>query len=433
MTNMHSVKRKAGSRVGAQPGTRCLPKLEDAPGKRHTIVCLSSQRWADGMWTNKQHVMSRLGKHHDVLYVDFCSHDFLGWATCRLADRAANAYHPLQVYTRPRSERRDGVTVLDFFVPEELERGLPSGHFLRVYAAFDLRARLLARYLRRRGIEDAILWVYHPGYGSVVERIPRKLLVYDCVDEYAAFPEYRTDASWLIERERKLCKAADLVFTSSQPLHEAKRALNPTSTFLVHNVGDAEHFGRAMAADTEVPADIAELPRPIVGFIGAVSDYKLDVDWLMALAERHPSWSIVLVGTVVAQDPSAFVGRLGRLPNVFLLGHRSYDTLPGYAKGMNLAVIPYQTNDYTRGVFPIKFFELLATGRPVVTSNLPALAPYASLVRVATDADSFVSACEQVLADPDTNRQQRIEAARGNTWQTRVHRLMELVDGKLAG
>jgi glycosyltransferase involved in cell wall biosynthesis len=398
--------------------------------ERLTIVCLSSQPWDDGMWTNKQHVMSRLAREHRVLFVNFGPRPLP--ALLKLKAEKQQNHFAVERLLAPAVEELHGVTVLDFWGPRVAVRALGPNHPWSIYCTFDVRRALLDRYLARQSIEDAVLWVYHPGYGPAVAEIPRRLLVYDCVDEYSEFPEYGGDASWLVEREAGLCRAADVVFTTSQGLFDKKRPLNPDHTHLVHNVGDFAHFSRARDAATAVPADLAALPRPIIGFLGAVSGYKLDVEWLVALARRRRDASLVLVGPVGLGDKSGDVRTLSEEPNVHLLGYRPYESLPGYVKGFDAAVIPYRQNEYTANVFPIKFFELLASGKPVVISALPALAEYYDTVEVARSAEEFVAACERVLADPARGEHARLARAAENTWEHRVERMMAHVDRALA-
>jgi glycosyltransferase involved in cell wall biosynthesis len=119
-------------------------------------------------------------------------------------------------------------------------------------------------------------------------------------------------------------------------------------------------------------------------------------------------------------------------PNVHLLGHRPYESLPGYVKGFDVSVIPYKQNEYTANVFPIKFFELLASGKPVVISALPALADYYGQVEVARSAPEFVAACERGLAEPSKNQAARLALAAENTWEHRVERMMAHVERALA-
>lgn len=397
--------------------------------RRHTIVCLSSQRWDDAMWTNKQHIMSRLGRAHDVLYVNFGPLSLKRLALS-LPETPERLRRPLQLFSRPRVRDKDGVRLLDFFgfhLPEKFAHGHP----LRVFGQFDLRVRQLGAYLRAEGITDAILWVYHPGYGAGVAELSHRLLVYDCVDEYTAFPEFRQAKEWMRERERALCERADLVFCTAPELYQRKRVFNPDHTHLVHNVGDAEHFEHASDPDLRIPADLEAIPHPRIGFIGAVSDYKLDVEWLLHAAEKRPDWSIVVIGPTGIADPGTDVSALAAAPNVHLLGHREYAKLPAYLKGFDVAVIPYRINDYTRSVFPIKFFEFMATGRPVVISKLPALEAYHDAVLVADSAPQFVARCEEALANPDRGREARVALARKHSWPARIAELMAHIERRL--
>lgn len=399
--------------------------------KRETIVCLSSQPWEDGMWTNKQHIMSRLAREHRVFYVSFGPKPLPQLLREKKRQNVSTA-NPLSAALDPIVSEHAGVTVLDFLGPRLFVRAAGRSHPWSVFMTYDVRRALLARYLKREGIADPILWVYHPGYGPAVAKIPHRLLVYDCVDEYAEFPEHRGDAEWLRAREAELCQEADLVFATSVGLYDKKRPLNPEHTFLVHNVGDFEHFQRASAPQTKIPSDIDSLPRPIVGFVGAVSNYKLNIEWLLELARRHREYSLVVVGPVGVGDPGTNVEALKREANVHLLGHRAYEQLPGYVKAFDLSVIPYRINEYTAYSFPIKFFELLAAGSPLVTSELPALRDYWQDVRVAKDADDFVRQCEDALANPGVDRERRIALSAANTWEHRVERLMSHVNRALA-
>jgi glycosyltransferase involved in cell wall biosynthesis len=116
---------------------------------------------------------------------------------------------------------------------------------------------------------------------------------------------------------------------------------------------------------------------------------------------------------------------------VHLLGYRAYETLPGYLKAFDAVVIPYRRCAATRGVFPIKFFESLASGRPVVISDLPSLSEYFQAVRVARDAEEFVTACDAAIAESQDGaaRERRMALARANTWESRISKLLDRIDG----
>jgi glycosyltransferase involved in cell wall biosynthesis len=262
--------------------------------------------------------------------------------------------------------------------------------------------------------------------------LPHRLAVYDCVDEYTEFPLYREAPAWLSSREEALCRSADLVFTTSEQLFESKRGYNPDNTYLVHNVGDTAHFRAADDDATSVPADVARLPKPVVGFVGAVSPYKLNLEWIAHLAREKPGWSIVLVGPVGVGEEGASVERISKLPNVHLFGHRPYASLPGYVRGFDVAVIPYVRSSYTESCFPIKFFEFLASGRPVVISDLPALAAYFDAVGVARTADEFVERCVRAVDEPENGKTRRIALATENDWSSRIAKLMGPIERRLS-
>lgn len=378
------------------------------------------------MWTNKHHIMSRVAKQHRVLFVNFRQQSpFKFVRSARRAD-ASSRVRLTNIWQEPAVRRvAPDLEVLDVWTPWLNFVG--SGHVLRRHNEFEHRVDVVGRWLAREGVSDAVLWVYHPGFGDSVTRIAHSLIVYDCVDEYTAFPEFRHNKAWIAERERKLCAVAGVVACTAPSLFDTKQQLAPGRTHFVHNVGDAEHFAQALEPGTPVAADIANLPRPIIGFVGAVSDYKLNIDWLLALSAARPAYSIVLVGPTGVADPSTDVGKLQARPNVHLLGHRKYPELPGYLKGFDVAVIPYRINDYTRAVFPIKFFEFLASGRPVVISPLPAVREYWNAVRVAETPEAFIEACDAaVAADTPEAKQQRIELAHQNSWDSRVKKLLDL-------
>lgn len=395
-----------------------------------TIVCLSSQRWDDGMWTNKQHIMSRVAKDHRVLHVNFGPFP-LRHMRRRRRERGEPWWRTFDP-REPLVTLSDGVEVLDFAGPDH--RFSEVGEPAWIAGHFQWRLWLLRQHLRRVRIVDPVVWVYHPGYGRAALSLSPRLLVYDCVDEYSAFPEYRDDPGWIVQRERDLCRAADLVFTTSRGLFERKRPLNPHATRLVHNVGDAAHFAGARAEGTIIPADIASIDGPIIGFVGAVSGYKLDIDWLLALARARPDTAVVVIGPVGVADPDTDLAALEATANIHLLGHRNYDELPAYLKAFDVAVIPYRINGYTKYVFPIKFFEFMATGTPVVISALPSLSDFYDAVRVADDAEAFIRHCDEALteAPDDPARARRIALAGENSWDSRVAQLMEAVTSALA-
>ncbi len=398
---------------------------------RETIVCFSSQRWRDKMWTNKQHIMSRIAKEHDVVHVDHGLRPLVQYLAEKLWYHTDECWPPHKLLYDGVAHEEGNLHIGDGYAP--IWTGLLShSNRIRDFFTFDMKV-MMARNFVAENVDDApIAWVYHPGFGDAVDKLDHKLLVYDCVDNYEAFPFYGDDTEWLKAREERLCRAADVVFCTSQTLYDDRKEYNPDNTYLVHNVGDAAHFKTALDPDLEVAEEIAELDGPVVGFVGAVSDYKLNIDWVCQTCEARPDWNFVIIGPVGVGDPNTDVQSLKDLPNVHLLGHRDYQQLPRYLKGVDTAVIPYRINSYTESVFPIKFFEYLATGKPVVISNLPSLSDFYDTVEVARDGDQFIECCERAMADDDQDaKQRRIELAEKHSWPERVRKMMERVEERL--
>ncbi|MFU8805342.1 MAG: glycosyltransferase, partial [Bradymonadaceae bacterium] len=365
------------------------------------------------------------------VHVDYGLRPLVQYVFERARRRPRDLWPPHRMFMDGVTEHDGSLYVGDSYSP--LFAGIfGHGHPVRDYFTFDKKVLMTREFVRRNQLEDPIVWVYHPGFGDCVNRISRKLLIYDCVDNYAAFPTYRDDPEWLMAREERLCRNADLVFTTSSALYESRRPFNPENTHLVHNVGDATHFKRAMDDDLAVPDDIASIQGPVIGFVGALSDYKLNIEWLIHLADSRPNINIVLIGPIGMADRSTNVTALRRRSNIHLLGYRDYADLPAYIKGFDVAVIPYRINDYTSSVFPIKFFEFMASGKPVVISNLPALRAYYDDVEVACHQNDFVAACDRALLDEDALRKRaRVALAERNSWSSRIGAIMTHVNAKL--
>jgi glycosyltransferase involved in cell wall biosynthesis len=168
-----------------------------------------------------------------------------------------------------------------------------------------------------------------------------------------------------------------------------------------------------------------------VGFVGAIHQRKVDLHLLVEVAAREPGWSLVLIGPV---DEAETQRKLAALPNIHLLGYKEYHTLPNYLRAFDVCVIHYRTdNKYIRNVFPMKFFEFLATGKPLVTTRLPSLESFGHVVGFASTPEEFVLAIRTaLLARDDTKIAERLAVARKSCWESKVAGMEELVMAQLA-
>ena len=181
---------------------------------------------------------------------------------------------------------------------------------------------------------------------------------------------------------------ADVVFTGGHKLFEAKSQLHDNCHFYGCGV-DGEHFGQARAAGTAVPADLAAMPKPVLGYFGVV-DERMDYDLVARLADANPNWSVVMVGPVLKVDPSA----LPRRPNLHWLGQRAYADLPAFCKGFDLCLMPFALNEATEFINPTKALEYMATGRMIVSTAVPdVVRNFGSVVKIAGTAAGVYRAC----------------------------------------
>ena len=226
--------------------------------------------------------------------------------------------------------------------------------------------------LARTGIDVGLLWTYSPLTAELYD-LRRFSSCHSTTRWTTSRPRPGMPASIIASAEPKLVRRADLVATTSPGLRDRHAASGAKRCVFMPNVADAEHFAAALAPDVAVPADLVALPAPRIGFVGAVSGYKLDFELIRGLALVRPGYSFVLIGQVGEGDPWTDASRLSGLPNLHLLGPRPYSALPAYLAGMQAAMLPSAANPYTAAMFPMKFFEYLAAGLPVVTTPLPAL------------------------------------------------------------
>lgn len=290
-----------------------------------------------------------------------------------------------------------------------------------------LRASYIRRLLDRLEMHRPILYVWHPAFIDIVERFEAPLVVYHCYDEYTAFRGANREE--LDAQEARLLRRADLVFTVSPGLRERRVALNP-NTFVVRNGVDAAYFARALAPETVVPSDMSRIPRPVIGCISRVVPEYFDAGLLRQVFLRRPDWSLVVIGP---ESPALVSGgdelrELKAQPNVHFLGPRPFDSLPAYLKGMDVCAIPYRLTGNTQVADPLKMYEYLAAGKPIVSVPRDFADDVRPFVRSAGDADEWIAAIEDALAhDTHGLRASRMAVAHDNTWDQRVEQISRLV------
>jgi UDP-galactopyranose mutase len=282
--------------------------------------------------------------------------------------------------------------------------------------------RLVDGLIADEHIGEFVAWYYTPMALPFSDHLAPSAIVYDCMDELSGF---KGAPPALRQQEAALMRRADLVLTGGQSLYEAKRNQHHNIHPFPSSV-DVSHFAAARRATAD-PVDQAGIGRPRLGFFGVI-DERMDIALLDAVAAARPDWQLVLVGPVVKIDPAT----LPRRTNIHYLGSKTYDELPRYLAGWDVALLPFAINEATRFISPTKTPEYLAAGKPVVSTPIrDVVRPYGQqgLVRIAADAPAFVAACEAALAEDATARIRQADAfLRQTSWDGTWRRIRLLVD-----
>ncbi len=383
--------------------------------RRHDIICISSIDW-DFIWQGHQEIMSRLAADgHRVLFVENT-----GVRQIRMRDLGRVRHRIRNWWRGTKGFRRERPNL---FVYSPIVLPLP---YSRVAGWINrkLMLRSLSRWMGATGFSRPIAWTFLPTplARELIARLDPSLTIYHCVDEFASSS---TDARRIVESEEQLFRSADLVFVTSERLRErasrySERVhLFPSGVSLeTFAVGDRERA---------IPADVASLPRPIVGYVGGLHQW-VDQDLIAGTAALMPEASFVMVG-----PPQTDLVRLKHMPNVHLLGQRPHAEVPAYVSAFDVALVPYRITDYTANVYPAKMTEYLAMGKPVVSTDLEEVRRFnrehGDVVRIASDPGAFAAAirAESSPASADVIAR-RIDVAKANGWDRRVQAMTALVD-----
>lgn len=379
---------------------------------RPAVLCLSHLAW-DFVWQRPQHLLSRLAGHYPVLYVNE-------------PELAPAAGRP----TLKRVADTSGVKAWQPFFPDRQDI---LENWRSVYVSLVQELLLNQGWLRRSrtGLATArplILWFYSPTPYYFLDYFPADLVVYDVMDELANFKNAAAD---LPGREAKLLARADLVFTGGRSLYQARQGRHPHLHLFTSGV-EPEHFAQALSPSTEVAAEIAALPRPVLGYYGVI-DERIDLDLLDTLAAGHPTWSVVMVGPVAKIEPKD----LPRRPNLYYPGQQPYARLPNFLKGFDVCLMPFQINAATRYISPTKTLEYMAAHKPIISTPVPdVMANWANVVSIAANPAEFAAAVEAALAETAAQRMARIAGEEAHlarsSWDAIAAEMRTLIQAGLA-
>ena len=367
------------------------------------ILCFSHDWTGDPL--SKTHLMRLLARENRILWVNS-----IGYRTptiCR--SDASRALNKLAAAMHSVGEVERNIFVLNpLAIPAQSRLARAANR-----RALQLQVRSA---MRKLSFGRPVNWIFNPAAAVVAGAFDENLLIYHCVDEFTAFKGVAAQS--LAALERQLLRKSDAVIVSAEKLYEAKAAFNPRTCLIRHGV-DYEHFRRALDSDTGVPREIAQLPRPVIGFFGLIADW-VDVELLAATARHFSGGSLVVLGKVMTD-----VRSLWQLPNVHLLGRKPYAQLPAYCKGFDVALNPFRISRLTVNANPLKVREYLAAGLPVVSTAIPEV-EFLGQCRIGRSEQEFICQINQALREPGPSIR-RSESVRHESWAARVEEIRQFL------
>jgi len=387
---------------------------------QHDVICISSIDW-DFIWQGHQEIMSRLAASgHRVLFIENT-----GVRPPRFGDlpRVLSRLRNWRRGTKGFREERPNL-----FIHSPIVVPLPYSRIAQ-WLNNRILMRGINRWMRAVGVTRPVVWTFLPTplARAVIADIDPALTIYYCIDDLASSSR---EARKIVKSEQALFKSADLVFVTSERLRE-RAAQSSSRVHLFPFAVNLGVFQQSRERGDAVPADLAALPRPVVGYVGGLHQW-VDQDLLAALAAKLPKVSFALIG-----PEQTDVSRLKALPNIHLFGQRPHGELPGYVRGFDVGLVPYRITEYTANVYPTKLNEYLVMGKPVVATDLAEIrrfnAEHGAIVRIANSTDAYAGEVSAALREtaPAAEVARRIAVAESNSWERRLEKMSRLIEGEL--
>lgn len=384
------------------------------------FVVVSTADWDNKFWTNKQHnsvVLAKLG--HRILYIDS-----LGirkpTATVSDANRIIRKVKRMLSCVRKVD---DNIWVMSPI-------SLPwHGNFIIDAINDHILKYSIKLFILKHNFKKSILWSYSPIVDNLCNCNYFDIKIYNCVDDISEQPGMPKE--FIKKKELELSKKVDFIFVTSHELYNQKKQLNK-NTFYFSNVSDYDHFAKAQNKNSFImPKDIKNDKKIKVGFVGAISSYKLDFTLIYEVARAYSEMTIYMIGKIGEGEPNTDVSLLKSLDNVIFLGAKEYNELPRYIAFFDVCILPCNLNSYTKSMFPMKFFEYLASGKPIVSTELDSIQEFSEYCYFAKNSKEFG---ENILRAYKENSNLMIEKrqnlAKNYTYETRMEKMLAQIKVK---
>jgi glycosyltransferase involved in cell wall biosynthesis len=381
-----------------------------------SIICFGGEDWWYHHPHSKAHLMRKFARAgNKVIFVNSIS---LGLPNLAHKDLLPRITRKLRSYSKLARETDEGITVVS-------PASLP---FFGTAGARALNRRVIGAQIRKlarsRGLTKPILWIAIPTAAELIGEFDESRIVYQVSDKYDANTmDHSTDPALIRRLHEHAIDAADLIFYSGRKLfNEATRRRE--RSYLLEQGVDYDHWSKVGSGEIQIADAVAKIPRPRLGYFGAIEPWLVDQELIKRAAREHPEWQWIFIG-----NRSRGMD-IEQLPNTHFVPPVPYDDLPTYAAGFDVCVLPWETEQtFTSYGSAIKVREYLATGKPVVISPLPEYEPMQNVLRIARSRDDFMKLVEDALAENDPAAPARRQAAvASGTWDARAEWVSELIE-----
>jgi len=387
--------------------------------KGKSIICFGGEDWWYHHPHSKNHLMRRFARAgNKVIFVNSIS---MGLPSLKSKDLLPRVARKLKSYSKLARETSEGITVVSpAMLPFFGSRATRSANRRLLHSQISSLAK-------SRGLTKPILWIAIPTAVEMIGRLDESLVVYQVSDKYDANTmDHATDPATIRTLHERALDAADIILYSGRKLlEEATRGVE--KSYLLEQAVDFEHWARAGSGELEIAEEVARIPRPRLGYFGAIEPWLVDQELIKRASREHPAWHWVFIGN------KSRGMEIEDLPNVHFLAAVKYDELPHYAAGFDVCVLPWETEQaFTSYGSAIKVREYLATGKPVVIAPLPEYEPMKDVLRIARSRDEFMSLIQDSLDEHDAGRMQARQASvASGTWDARAEWVSNLIEKTL--
>ncbi|MDD3284603.1 MAG: glycosyltransferase [Patescibacteria group bacterium] len=277
------------------------------------------------------------------------------------------------------------------------------------------------KYAKKENFRNIILWSYYPLVTEYFDKIDHVISIFDTVDNWAEHASYCNIKDKIEENYKIISEKANIIFSLAKDTENMFSPRHEKIFQITQGIDLAHYSGKNKLINN----DIAKIPHPIIGYVGVIQENRVNLDLIEYIANKNLDKSIVLIGPIWSDEDAI---RLKKTSNIYLLGAKKYKETPDYINQFDVGIIPHYTNEFIKYTCPMKLYEYMACGIPIVTTNTPGVEQFKDHIRITNDFEKFNIYIQEEL---DTNSEEKINAKiqviKEHTWMKKVDKMMSYI------